>query len=1163
MEAFGDPRPIWREGSATRREPLPPRGTKRKSDELEIDELQAEELPRLSQSSFIPIEEFSDEGTFRKSKKHVSEPRISQDIETSKIKNSPRAGLSQSPRIKQDSGDELGSPSTWIKQSASKKPPPSSIVKSTPRQNSGNASVVKSEIDPSPVKTPSFRKASIADSEDDEEDPFHTERLSSLKKEPEDTQSQYFRSPVKANKPVFSLPKSEIEVDEPEIGVSNHCPASWQNSPAKGHDGTSVQPSVPTKAGKAPVTLQPAVSSSSSPPPCNETDIKNVRSFLAFRSDRTQAFLDDLHRSRRTVADEIYNHHVAGTSVPTELQSRPDEVSGKIRGVERLVTLRDEYLRLEKEKAQRKLDLVRAIDDEVHQSVYDQRYSNLRKASLRLSQIEAEMAGLVVATGLPAAVDPQKYQTSTSHQPTTQVKSTQAPRHDESSRGNDGGMPVSNDLDNISSRRTPVSKEHSASPSKSMYNNDAVGGRSPLRTYTSSAATKDVTAYFSPPKHRRDPPPQFERDHSASFEIIKTVPVTQTAEASRSDYGEDDEGLFSTHMENPRENLCDNEEYFPDDDEVDMLEVFEELERNPSIPPPKQNFPERSAFAETTGNIMRIEKPKNSSAFETSSQKSSLLQHPWSRDVKAAMSQRFHLRGFRPYQLDAINATLAGKDAFVLMPTGGGKSLCYQLPAIITSGKTQGVTVVISPLLSLMQDQVEHLTKLRIQALLINGEVTAEHRRLVMDCLKEHDPQKFCQLLYITPEMLSKSQSMINAFKNLHQRGKLARIVIDEAHCVSQWGHDFRPDYKLVGEVRRQFRGVPLIALTATATENVKVDVMHNLGMGNCEVFTQSFNRPNLQYEVRSKGKAKDVLDGIAETINTCYKRQTGIIYCLSKKNCENVAEKLHKDYGILAHHYHAGMQPEEKKNVQRKWQNGEYNVIVATIAFGMGIDKPNVRFVFHHTIPKSLEGYYQETGRAGRDGKISGCYLYYGYQDTSALKRMIDDGEGSFEQKDRQRQMLRNVVQFCENRSDCRRVQILNYFGETFSKDACNASCDNCKSKSRFENRDFSHYVPAALSLIRQVADDNVTLLHCVDVFRGSKTKKISEMGHDRLAEHGAGADIDRGNVERLFYRLVSEDAVAEHNIVNKGDFATNYVHVSGILKSSDASVRYLISCS
>jgi len=627
-------------------------------------------------------------------------------------------------------------------------------------------------------------------------------------------------------------------------------------------------------------------------------------------------------------------------------------------------------------------------------------------------------------------------------------------------------------------------------------------------------------------------------------------------------FDDDEEALYSRNMGSPKRQDDDDDDFGQEDDDEEMLEFAETLESRRNIHDSELGSGRRQIFAETSGNALRSQPPKASNNSLTSAPTSSMmLQHPWSRDVKAAMKERFHLRGFRQNQLEAINATLAGRDAFVLMPTGGGKSLCYQLPSIISSGRTRGVTIVISPLLSLMQDQVDHLQKLKIQAFLINSEVTAEHRRLIMESLRNPNVEQFIQLLYVTPEMISKSQAIVNAFKDLHRRGKFARMVIDEAHCVSQWGHDFRPDYKLLGEVRQQFRGVPVMALTATATENVKVDVIHNLGIKGCEIFTQSFNRPNLTYEIRSKAKAKDVLDNMAKTINSSYKGQSGIVYCLSRQNCENIAEKLRTEHGIKAHHYHAGMEPKEKTAVQKQWQAGKYHVIVATIAFGMGIDKPDVRFVIHHTIPKSLEGYYQETGRAGRDGKRSGCYLYYGYQDTSALKRMIDDGDGSWEQKERQRKMLRNVVQFCENKSDCRRVQVLLYFNEPFSRENCNGGCDNCNSTSTFESQDFTDYAASAIRLVKHLERENVTLLHCVDVFRGSKTKKIIDAYHTRIDEYGAGADLERGEIERLFYRLLSEDAIAEHHVMNKAGFASQYVHVSC---SGDTSEAWsLIICS
>ncbi|KAL4768787.1 hypothetical protein BDW60DRAFT_225487 [Aspergillus nidulans var. acristatus] len=614
-------------------------------------------------------------------------------------------------------------------------------------------------------------------------------------------------------------------------------------------------------------------------------------------------------------------------------------------------------------------------------------------------------------------------------------------------------------------------------------------------------------------------------------------------EANRTKYHEvmsDDETTFTGNMGSTLPPVEDFDDFDMDVLDEDILEAADNCQDEQPFTKDSHEPYSRPVFAETSGNVRRLPATQKSQTHGTL-----WGQHPWTKDVKIALKERFHLRGFRPNQLEAIDSTLSGKDTFVLMPTGGGKSLCYQLPSVISSGSTRGVTLVISPLLSLMQDQVSHLRQNKIKAYLINGDTPSEERQWIMSTLSSHNPETHIELLYITPEMVSKSHALTDRIEKLCSIQKLARVVIDEAHCVSQWGHDFRPDYKQIGAFRARIPGVPLMALTATATENVKVDVIHNLRMQGCEVFTQSFNRPNLTYEVRRKGKHAELLDSIADTIKSTYRNKCGIVYCLSRNTCEKVAEALRTNYRIKAEHYHAGLDAETRAQTQQRWQAGDVHVIVATIAFGMGIDKPDVRFVIHHSIPKSLEGYYQETGRAGRDGRRSGCYLYFSHRDVSTMQNMIEKNEDSDGvQKSRQTRMLNDVVKYCENANDCRRVQILAYFSESFKRQDCNASCDNCKSGDTFEVQDFSEHASAAIKIVRyfQERNERATLSYCVNIFRGT-TKSFRSPEHREAPSFGDGSSIAVGDAERLFRKLQSERALIEENIVNRGNFPIQYV--------------------
>ena len=447
------------------------------------------------------------------------------------------------------------------------------------------------------------------------------------------------------------------------------------------------------------------------------------------------------------------------------------------------------------------------------------------------------------------------------------------------------------------------------------------------------------------------------------------------------------------------------------------------------------------------------------------------------------LSTVFGFSTFRPYQQEIVDTVIAGGDAFVLMPTGGGKSLCFQIPAL----HRDGVAIVVSPLISLMKDQVDALLANGVRAACYNSSISASESRDTLSRL--HSGQ--LDLLYVAPERL-----MSNDFQQRLQQLPLSLFAIDEAHCVSQWGHDFRPEYVQLGKLRTLYPEVPMIALTATADPQTRYDVLQRLGMQEAACFAAGFDRPNIRYLVTDKLKPAAQLTAFLDG----HRNESGIIYCLSRKRTEQVAERL-VAAGQSAAPYHAGMTDRDRAEVQEKFIRDDLQIVVATVAFGMGIDKPNVRFVVHYDLPKNIESYYQETGRAGRDGLPSEALLLYGYGDIALIRGLIEKG-GNPEQNRVELHKLNCMTGYAEPLL-CRRRALLAYFGERREENCGN--CDICLDPP--QQYDATEDAQKALSCIYRTGQ-RFGMGHIIDVLRGSNNQRLLSLRHDQLSTYGIGAE-------------------------------------------------------
>ena len=476
---------------------------------------------------------------------------------------------------------------------------------------------------------------------------------------------------------------------------------------------------------------------------------------------------------------------------------------------------------------------------------------------------------------------------------------------------------------------------------------------------------------------------------------------------------------------------------------------------------------------------------------------------------------------FRGPQEAIVEHVIVGGDALVLMPTGGGKSLCYQVPAIVRQQQGRGVTIVISPLIALMHDQVGALHEAGVDAAFLNSTLSFDEAQDVELRLQTGD----ITLLYAAPERLN-TPRFLGLLDSLYQGGHLSLFAIDEAHCVSQWGHDFRPEYRALTVLHERYAGVPRIALTATADALTRADIIERLQLEDARLFISSFDRPNIRYRIEEK---KDVTTQLLRFIEREHAGEAGVVYCQSRKRVEELAATL-SDAGISALPYHAGLAPAVRQRNQDRFLREEGIVMVATIAFGMGIDKPDVRFVAHVDMPKNIEGYYQETGRAGRDGLNADAWMAYGLNDVVNQRRMINESPAGEEFKQVLRGKLDALLALAEA-TDCRRVRLLAYFGE---KSTPCGNCDNCLTPPAiWDATDAARKLLSTIYRVNQASGISFGTGHIMDILRGKQTEKVAQFGHEKISTFGIGADLTEPQLRGVLRQLIATGALGLHKVM------------------------------